>query len=77
MSADLQRRFDELTKAKADILAACAEEQAAVDALVHEIESLKAQLAPLVKALNAAKVPLFEIDMERARLSRSIRGKTG
>lgn len=73
----MQQRFHELGRQKADIEARIKPIQDVYDALRRQQNDLDAQLKPVIEQLKAAKAPLFEIDNERAALSRALNGQTG
>lgn len=76
-TAEMQKKFHELSAEREKLINGLAPLQAQVDAGVAAVEAKKAELAPLVSALNKAKEPLFAIDNERAALSRALNGKVG
>lgn len=76
-TAEMQKRFHDLSRQREEIIQRLAPLQADVDARVAKIEAEKAALAPIAQALATAKAPLFALDNERAALSRALNGKVG
>jgi uncharacterized coiled-coil DUF342 family protein len=70
----MRERFHDLGKRRAEILETSAPLRERRDKLVQEFD-------PQVRELNArikeAEVGLYDVDQERAALSRALKGKTG
>lgn len=75
--SDLQKQFHALGKQKAEIEAKIKPVADRYDALRRLQNELDAQLKPIVADLKALRGPLYDIDNERAALSRALNGKTG
>lgn len=76
-SADIQRRFHQLGADKAAIRRKSAPVHHIRDAIRERVNVLERHMKPLTDAIKTIEAPVFEIDMERARLARALSGKTG
>ncbi len=74
---ELQKEFHELGNKKAQIEADNQALQNEYDALRGQQVELNAQLMPIKEKLRQAKAPIYDIDVRRAQISRSLQGKTG
>ena len=70
----MRKRFHELNTKREAILAVSAPLRAKRDEAVAAYESVA---RPLEAQIKQAEAGLFEIDQERAMISRALRGKTG
>lgn len=73
----MQQRFHELTRERDKLLEKIKPLQDKYDALRAQQNAIDVQLKPIIAELRAAKAPLYDIDNERAALSRALNGQTG
>lgn len=73
----LQQEFHDLLKQKEEKVAAMADLQAQYDDLRGQQIELNAKLKPIKEQLREAKAPIYEIDVRRAQIARSLQGQTG
>lgn len=73
----MQQRFHELARERDKLLEAIKPLQDKYDALRAEENAISARIKPIAAELRAAKAPLYDIDNERAALSRALNGQTG
>lgn len=74
---EMQRRFHELGKKKAELTDAMQPTQAKYDALREQQNVLEAQITAVKEELRTKRAPIYEIDVERASLARALNGQTG
>lgn len=75
--ADMQKRFHTVGAEKEAIQRKSAPVRYIRDAIRDRVNHLEQQMRPLSEAIKAIEAPVFELDMERARLARALSGKTG
>lgn len=73
----LRARFWKITSDKDEIVAQAAPLRAEYEKLRQEEAALQARQKAIADQFKVIEAPLFEIDMERSRLSRSLGGKVG
>lgn len=76
-TAEMQAKFHALTAEANALRERLAPLQTQVDDLNTHIEAKKAELRQITGTLLTARAPLFEIENQRAALSRALNGKTG
>lgn len=75
--ADMQKRFHDVGAEKEAIQRKSAPVRYIRDAIRDRVNHLEQQMKPLADAIRTIEAPVFELDMERARLARALSGKTG
>jgi hypothetical protein len=70
-------RFHALGKQREDIIAKAKPARDAYEAALAKVIAAQAEARPLLDALKTIEGPLFEIDSQRAMLSRALAGNTG
>lgn len=73
----MQARFHDLGRLKAEAEAKIKPVAERYDALRRQQNEIDAALKPIIAELKALRAPLFDIDNERAALSRALNGQTG
>ena len=73
----MQKRFHDVGAEKEAIQRKSAPVRYIRDAIRDRVNHLEQQMKPLTEAIKAIEAPVFELDMERARLARALSGKTG
>lgn len=75
--ATMRKRFHELGRVRDELLRQTAPKEAALDALRREEAAIAERVKAAAADLKAARAPLFDIDNERATISRVLKGQTG
>lgn len=75
--ATMRARFHELGKQRDDIATRAKPIRDRYDVLVQQQEALRLQIRPLLDQIKAIEKPLFDIEQERAALTRALAGRTG
>ena len=74
----MRERFHTLGAEKAEIEAKIAPIRARRESLAQQMQALDREIRPLEAKIKEATLPrLYDIDMERSRLARALKGKTG
>ena len=74
---EMQKRFHALGAERERILALSAQQREAREAIRAKIQALEREMQPLNAEVKRIEAPMYQIDMERAALSRALQGKTG
>lgn len=73
----MRARFHELGAKRADIAARAKAPRDRYEALMAQRAAIDQQIRPVLDELKAIEAPLFDIDQERAMISRALGGRTG
>lgn len=72
-----QQEFHDLAKQKDDMLQEITALQQEYDNLRQAQQDLARKLQPVKERLKAARAPIYDIDVRRAQIARSLQGQTG
>lgn len=73
----MKARFHELGRKKAEIESAAASTRAEYERMRAEECAQRDRIKEVADRMKAIEAPLYEIDVERAQISRALGGKTG
>lgn len=74
---ELQQEFHDLAEKKEQMMSDMASVQAEYDELRAAQIELAEKIKPVKERLKAARAPIYDIDVRRAQIARSLQGKTG
>lgn len=73
----LAARFHELGRKKAELQAAAAPTRAQYETMRAEQCAIMDRMKPIQAKLRELEAPIYDIDVERAQISRALGGRTG